>query len=568
MFFSTAHTRRVLKTVVVTAVLMLLTACSPQKRFDNTLAEAEQLVERNADSTMLLLSTITDVAVRGNAQSQALYGLLLTQAKYKLYQDKPDSLLPVIAASEHVFRKLKDKSHLCRTIYYHAMMLYKLDNHGDATKKLKEAAMMAEQQHDTIQIANCYENLTMINYRARANTLMLEYARKFMEVALDMNDLERVVRGYNHLYMAYFRLGLSDSCASIINKIQPKIKQSNINTQATVYNNIGQFLRSNGNYREAENYFNKCLELSPQFYHAFYGLGEVFSELGDEQKALLMWNNALNTNDSTLRLSIREAMLKSFFKGTDKQPYKDAFDEFISLHDSAYSSSERKEIVEIQSLYDKKEIEASFFKSLSICFLLIIVLALFSFIVWLYYFKREKVFVSALELSDIQLERYKKELDKLYEHDASRQIELDNTNALAQVYKQKAEDLTIQEQEKKEKIEQLTASIHAMKKAMNIRLGKGKEVYDSIISGGILSSKDPENESCLIEYYSVIKYQQYQSWQTQYEKLSARLITYLILQDLNKSDAEIAKILCVQASTVRSIVSRLGHKKRINKNKG
>ena len=86
-------------------------------------------------------------------------------------------------------------------------------------------------------------------------------------------------------------------------------------------------------------------------------------------------------------------------------------------------------------------------------------------------------------------------------------------------------------------------------------------MFDLITAGGKLPpSADDENS--LIEYYSVSHYATFHQWTTGYDHLTARLYTYLILQDMGKQDDDIAQILCVSPSAVRSIKSRVKARKK------
>ena len=88
--------------------------------------------------------------------------------------------------------------------------------------------------------------------------------------------------------------------------------------------------------------------------------------------------------------------------------------------------------------------------------------------------------------------------------------------------------------------------ITSERRSTNERLGRGKEVFDHIVAGGKLPPL-ADDENSLIEYYSVSHYATFHEWTTGYNHLTARLYTYLILQDMGKQDDDIARILCIQS---------------------
>ena len=138
---------------------LLSCSCSRQARIERALSAAEEVVERRADSALLHLEGIADIVERGDDASRALYGLLLTEAKYRQDEDRPDSLLPVIRSSEEWFGGAGDRLHLERSMYYHAMMLKKLGELDASVLKLKEGEQLAEQLADDVFLSKYYESL-------------------------------------------------------------------------------------------------------------------------------------------------------------------------------------------------------------------------------------------------------------------------------------------------------------------------------------------------------------------------------------------------------------------------
>ena len=106
-----------------------------------------------------------------------------------------------------------------------------------------------------------------------------------------------------------------------------------------------------------------------------------------------------------------------------------------------------------------------------------------------------------------------------------------------------------------EEIMALNAQIKILRQQTNEQLGRGKEVYDAVAAGNKLQSLNKEHY--LIEYYSILRYEQYSLWMNGYKDLTARLLTFLILQDMGKSDTEIQDILSITNSSLRSIKTRL-----------
>lgn len=111
------------------------------------------------------------------------------------------------------------------------------------------------------------------------------------------------------------------------------------------------------------------------------------------------------------------------------------------------------------------------------------------------------------------------------------------------------------EGEHDEEIASLRKKMVSLQQLSNEQLGKGKEMYETINSGGVLKITD--DERWLIKYYSVLRYETFNHWEQEYKHLSNRLITFLILKDMGKSEAEIKHILGISDMAFRATKSRL-----------
>lgn len=116
------------------------------------------------------------------------------------------------------------------------------------------------------------------------------------------------------------------------------------------------------------------------------------------------------------------------------------------------------------------------------------------------------------------------------------------------------------EGEYSEEIDALQRQIKNIQRQTNEDLGCGKEIYEAIKSGKKLKMTD--NEHLFIKYYSVLHYETYNQWMHEYKHLSDRLITFLILKDMGKTDAEMKWILGISDVAFRATKSRLNRKKR------
>lgn len=111
-----------------------------------------------------------------------------------------------------------------------------------------------------------------------------------------------------------------------------------------------------------------------------------------------------------------------------------------------------------------------------------------------------------------------------------------------------------------EEILVLKKQVEQSHRMTNEQLGIGKQLYDKIREGGQLSLTD--DESLFIKYYSVLHYETYSQWMSDYEHLTDRLVTFLILRDMGKTDDEIKQTLRISDVAFRATKSRINRKKR------
>ena len=197
---------------------------------------------------------------------------------------------------------------------------------------------------------------------------------------------------------------------------------------------------------------------------------------------------------------------------------------------------EQEKITELQHQYEQQSNDRRHYQILAYLFGLLF-LAILMVLVILYFNRRRiEQYNSILDLNAQTIERAQHRIEMLSQESEAHDKE----------------------------ISRLNKRITSARRSTNERLGRGKEVLEVIIAGGKLPpSTDDENS--LIEYYSVSNYTTFHKWTTGYNHLTARLYTYLILQDMGKQDDDIAQILCISPSAVRSIKSRVKARKKAGK---
>ena len=194
---------------------------------------------------------------------------------------------------------------------------------------------------------------------------------------------------------------------------------------------------------------------------------------------------------------------------------------------------EQERIADLQHRYERQVADRRHYQLLTYLFALLLIAILMALSIMFFSRRRIQRYHSILDLNAQTIEEAQKRIDLLATESKSHDKEIDRLND----------------------------KITSVRRSANERIGRGKEVFEQIAEGGKLPPL-ADDENSLIEYYSISHYERFHEWSTAYDRLSARLLTYLILQDMGKQDEEIASILSVSSSAVRSIKSRVKARKK------
>lgn len=165
--------------------------------YDSRLVAAERLMEEYPDSAMMILDSISGGAF-DSAADRAFYNLLLTQARYKNYQEfTSDS---IIASAVDFYRDSQDSELLMRALYYHVVVARQL---GRSDSDIVDDVFRAE------EIARSLDSPLWI---ARTNDLLAEifYESYNKDEAMHYNDIAiynyEIAKKYlNYLYSTLFK---------------------------------------------------------------------------------------------------------------------------------------------------------------------------------------------------------------------------------------------------------------------------------------------------------------------------------------------------------------------------
>ena len=289
-----------------------------------------------------------------------------------------------------------------------------------------------------------------------------------------------------------------------------------------------------GNIFPVGNHYDRAMQLCEGNHYAEAELilkeGELAAEASDNKLEL---QKCQETRYLVARILNATTQQRDFELLHDQEKAK-TMGQFITLaKELLHHTYEQEKIAELQHQYEQQTSDRRHYQLLAYLFGLLLLVILM--VLAILYFNR------------LRIEQYNSIIDL-------------NAQTIEQA-QQRIEMLSSESEAHDKEINRLNDKITSVRRSTNERLGRGKEVFDMIAAGGKLPpSVDDENS--LIEYYSVSHYATFHEWTTRFDHLSARLYTYLILQDMGKTDDDIAHILCVSPSAVRSIKSRVKARKK------
>jgi len=497
-------------------------------------------VEHNADSAYALLQQIPDASQSDNDATRAFYALLTNQAAYKLYKPVlPDSLMQ---AAVNYYRQTNNLPLLCRACYYRAMPLYEQGRHDQALQLLKEGEQIAAELNDQLQLSKYYESLCMVNDRSRNNDLMLKYATQFLDNAFQLGDTVLIARGLSYVSIAYIRLGKTVESEECILQTLPLLNTMDSVGKAFILTDIGCTFHDKGDNMSAKHYLELSLSTHPRP-NTYAELGMIYAEEGNDDEAMKCWEKGRLSDNPNIVLYTLNAVFKHYKQKKDLPNALTTLEQIHQLKDSVNRASEKAKVAEIQLKYDKQVVENRLYKVLTWTFggaLVVFVLAVCAVG---YHRRTIKVFTNRLDESFQTIRKIQQQIDQLEDEKQRQEVKSEKA---CETYAKKIDAL-------KKKLADTHREVYD-------RIGRGREVFESVQDNKPIKYRDDEN--CLIEYYSVFHHSDYHRWLDDYNDLSPRLLTYLVLQNMDKADADIEQILSINHTSLRSLKSRLNAKSK------
>lgn len=544
-------------------ISLFIVSCS-QNEICSSLKTAEDIINDNPDSTLSILREIDNDALKDN-QLKALYGLLYTSANIKK-QKVPDND-SLIDYSIQFFENNNDSYHLADSYYYKGMMCYAKKQLEVSAHYLKKAESLSIKYGYSRITNKIYERLSYLNYITDNKALTLEYSKKYLNSSIELKDRTLISRAFVMVASSYAAVNLSDSAYYYLESGLRYIDGVDSVLKADILVDVGEMYYEKGDLDLSENNALQSDSIHPNP-HAKMLLGKIEYQRGDRIKAKKYWDHALSINDVKVKKELYK-IVANYYAETGN--YDDAYVislKLDSLNDTINKNS--KTVQELQLKFDRVKSESELYQKLlyALIFAFLASIALFVFL--RYHQRKVRLYNGTINSLTNKNDTYKSEIESfsekvsMYQHEIGLYVsKISNYEEEINKNIEKIKLLKTSDRSKQKEIDELKDNISTLYKSIMSELQKGYTIYEIIKNKKPIVHYSDEDLNSLVDFYKIINNKVFSSWIERYTPLSVRQYVFLILEDLGYDDYDVADVLGVSDTTVRSTRSRIKKKAQL-----
>ena len=376
--------------------------------------------------------------------------------------------------------------------------------------------------------------------RTSVKGLYVKSAKEALELAKKEEDLTQMFVFEEHLYIAYRFTTFADRklCDSIRlhyaeEMLMTAIKMEDTDTIGIAISHYMTAMRENRKVADMKKILNRVGKIE-SFREAPYKYGKVlclisrkYSAEGDSIQAREYLKAAIVTGikggADGVEVVGRRAAQQLLDKGNVREAAQ-AYYSVLQMNDS---------VMKEKSSVTKKRQEADEVYINNMLLWCILFLFVICGILTFYYFRNKR---------NAEEQAFESEITTLQETTSE--------------YEQTLQKLEKAEIENRAEIADMKKTIDKLKNTIVERISRGKAIYEKLQKGNCQPDDLKGAEDYLIDYYLIFVPEKYNKWNKEFEGLTPRMYTYLILLDMNYSDSDIQRILGISASSLRSLRSR------------
>lgn len=521
--------------VVFVLAMMLSLSCDNRSFVYKQLCDIDSLISENKDSAALAALNRFDVKLL-DEDDCAYYNLLKVRAMYKLYiKIRNDSL---IDESIKYYKESGNKRMLAEAYFYKSSINYDRNVVDTAIIYMKMAEETAEGVDDDDLKYKIYESFSLYNNDKGEYDLSIVYSEKSLRIAKKINNNNYMAYAYTNLAIGHMWSGRIDSADHYANLCMPYLIYMRPQDRAYVYDVLGEIYK-NENPDSAEASLKKAVKAHPLPW-TYNRLAELYMKEGREAEADSAWRKALSlpTNITVSGLDTKIEVLESMRKQKRKYGRHREADSLagviIALKDSARARREAQAVRETQERYDEVREDAAAGRSLRM---------------WALWAAASAA--ALLALSAVYVVARRRYVRKMGES-ARRQAEYEHRMAELGKDKRRAETrMRAAEREARRRVE-----------AQAENIAEGRRLYERLTTGGNTDGWTADDYQRLLEYLRTVDAEAVAALESDYERLSPRIMAFAAMTALGHSDDELMRMFNVGASTLRTMKTRLKKKRK------
>lgn len=506
-------------------LLLLFNSCSDDVRYVDLDRIYKILEDENSDvdSVAVEFRKIDNSDVRSE-RSKSLYNFIDVLIRYRRNEyQRNDSVLDM---SIRYFKKA-DSKRLARAYLLKGKILYSMGKVSEAVESLKECERLIEKYNFIDLKYRFYGYMGMVNEQADEYSTAMEYTRKNMYLSMKTGNKKWLADAYNSMAVDYNGLGMMDSANYYIRKCPPLLRYVSDDEKVIILNNLSYFT-----IETDIDYSIKCLEealkLKPNA-HTYTNLAYIYSETGKPDKADSLWAEGLKTADLKVRIKTMETLIPYRRKQGRNVVADSLVKILIHLKDSQINNLQTQRVKEMQIGFDYRlERQRLETQRLYLGIAVIVLVIVAGSVVYIY--------------------KYRSLIAK---------NEILQSNMQVKLCQQTIRELEIGRQTDRHTIEGQSNTINAIRCQQEEYLEHGRKLFLAIKSGGTTALWSKNDFVVFTDYYATIDAVFTLKLNTDYKNLSARYKTFLILEHEGFSTDEVARILSISTSSLRTIRHRV-----------
>ena len=407
---------------IITMISLFLAGCSHEQPCQDSLLQAERIIDQHPDSAMLLLAPLNTDSL-ATTQDSALYGLLFTEAIHRKGLTFNDDTL--IAQSENYYRNVGNNDcRLARSLLHHAIVRYSQQSYAEAFALIKEAEEMAAQLGDP---AFCYELYAVLGDmydNAYDKTATLHYYQRSLDAARQAHNDQWAARMLNNMATTFDQLEERDSFMYYMQQVEPLLPKLDGVIRAVALCNMGSYQLKEGDTIAAKQSLLQALKLT-YLDKANYLLANIAKGEGDFNRATNLWYQTLQAEELDLQIKAHEQLIRHFSQQQDFRRSSELSQRLNDLYRRSSELSDRTGIHGMQQQYERAQAEQRQYRLVIILLgiaslLLLLLLSLSYYHRWR--IRRYNQLVSDISIQLTDMEQLRQKLNQQQQADQQQQL--------------------------------------------------------------------------------------------------------------------------------------------------